>query len=136
MDIYQFNRRVSKPVALMFGLLVSLPSLAEQPSFTELPFVTEQPAGREDANASYLSMLAGGRLPGEIGSRWSASHHDDVDRHQLDSGTRLRGWQIGDGVYFGRSKGDTSGVALIWQRSQTQQVSLSGDGLRLTRRLR
>ena len=47
----------------------------------------------------------------------------------------MTGWKFGDDMYFGRSKGDLSGVALIWQRSQTDQVSLSGSGLRLTRRI-
>ena len=58
-----------------------------------------------------------------------------VARYQLDQGTRMTGWRFGDEVFFGRSKGDLSGVALIWQRSQTDQVSLSGSGLRLTRRI-
>ncbi len=58
-----------------------------------------------------------------------------LDRHQVDQGTRMTGWKLGDEVFFGKSKGDLSGVALIWQRSQTDQVSLSGSGLRLTRRI-
>ena len=59
----------------------------------------------------------------------------NIGRHQVDQGTRMTGWKFGDDMYFGRSKGDLSGVALIWQRSQTDQVSLSGSGLRLTRRI-
>ena len=58
-----------------------------------------------------------------------------IRRYQLDSGTRVTGWQLRDDVFFGRSKGDLSGVALIWQRSQTDQLSLSGSGLKLTRRI-
>ena len=58
-----------------------------------------------------------------------------IKRYQLDSGTRVTGWQLRDDVFFGRSKGDLSGVALIWQRSQTDQLSLSGSGLKLTRRI-
>jgi len=58
-----------------------------------------------------------------------------LNRHQVDQGTRMTGWKLGDEVFFGKSKGDLSGVALIWQRSQTDQVSLSGSGLKLTRRI-
>jgi|GEM_PF-3104592 len=57
-------------------------------------------------------------------------------RYQLDSGTRLDGWQVGADLYFGRSKGDVRGVALIWQPSNENQVALSGSGLKVTRRLR
>ena len=65
-----------------------------------------------------------------------------VRRFNVDHRTRLTGWQLRDHLYFGRSKGkrnmqgkrELSGVALIWQPSQTQQVSLSGKGLKLTRR--
>ena len=64
--------------------------------------------------------------------RLNSSH---LGRHQIDQGTRMTGWKLGDEVFFGKSKGDLSGVALIWQRSQTDQVSLSGSGLRLTRRI-
>jgi len=64
--------------------------------------------------------------------RLNSSH---LGRYQVDQGTRMTGWKLRDDVYFGKSKGDLKGVALIWQRSQTDQVSLSGSGLRLTRRI-
>lgn len=56
-----------------------------------------------------------------------------VNRYALNHATRLIGWQVGDGLYFGRAKGEESGIALVWQRRWNQQVSLSNDGLRLTR---
>lgn len=56
-----------------------------------------------------------------------------VVRYQLDHDTRLMGWQLSDRWYFGRQKGLDSGLTLVWQQS-ANQVSLSKDGLRLTRR--
>jgi len=57
-----------------------------------------------------------------------------VGRYKLDHATKLTGWEISDGVYFGRAKGDSSGIALVWQRRNNQQVSLSNEGVRYTRR--
>lgn len=58
-----------------------------------------------------------------------------ADSFRLDGGTRVVGWQVRDGLYFGKRKGELKGVALIWQRRANQQISLSEKGLRLTRRL-
>jgi len=62
-------------------------------------------------------------------------HSSSLARYQIDQGTRVTGWKLRDDVFFGKSKGDLKGVALVWQRSQTDQVSLSGRGLRLSRRI-
>lgn len=56
-----------------------------------------------------------------------------VNRYYLNHSTRLIGWQVGEALYFGRAKGEESGIALVWQRRWNQQVSLSNDGIRLTR---
>ena len=56
-----------------------------------------------------------------------------VNRYALNHATRLIGWQVGESLYFGRAKGEDSGIALVWQRRWNQQVSLSNDGIRLTR---
>lgn len=56
-----------------------------------------------------------------------------VNRYALNHATRLTGWQVGEDLYFGRAKGEDSGIALVWQRRWNQQVSLSNDGIRLTR---
>lgn len=56
-----------------------------------------------------------------------------VNRYYLNHSTRLIGWQVGESLYFGRAKGEESGIALVWQRRWNQQVSLSNDGIRLTR---
>lgn len=56
-----------------------------------------------------------------------------VNRYYLNHSTRLIGWQVGESLYFGRAKGEESGLALVWQRRWNQQVSLSNDGIRLTR---
>lgn len=88
----------------------------------------QSPVARPAASDS--SSVSVADLPTSFPIRSSA-----ITRYQLDSGTRVTGWQLRDDVFFGRSKGDLSGVALIWQRSQTDQLSLSGSGLKLTRRI-
>ena len=78
---------------------------------------------------------AEGQTPSERAATHFRVNSSHLGRHQVDQGTRMTGWKLRDDVFFGKSKGDLSGVALIWQRSQTDQVSLSGSGLRLTRRI-
>ena len=56
-----------------------------------------------------------------------------IGRFDLDSHTEILGWQISNSWYFGRQDGLDSGLTLVWQRS-ANQVSLSKDGVRLTRR--
>ena len=56
-----------------------------------------------------------------------------INRFDLDSHTEILGWQISDSFYFGRQDGVDSGLTLVWQQ-RANQVSLSKDGLRLTRR--
>ena len=57
-----------------------------------------------------------------------------IDDHRLDQFTKVTGWQVSNNWYFGRQKGEDSGLTLVWQRSAADQVSLSKDGLRFTRR--
>lgn len=59
-----------------------------------------------------------------------------ANHFELAGGDRLTGWQVAQDWYFGRSKGELSGVALVWQRNADQRISLSDEGLRVTRRLR
>ena len=56
-----------------------------------------------------------------------------VKKFHLDHETRIIGWRMSKSVYFGQQKGEDSGLTLVWQQEQNQ-VSLSKDGLRLTRR--
>ena len=56
-----------------------------------------------------------------------------INRYDVDAHTEILGWQIHDNWYFGRQDGLDSGLTLVWQQ-ETSQVSLSKDGLRLTRR--
>ncbi len=57
-----------------------------------------------------------------------------VDRFALDEHTEIIGWQLSQRWYFGRQDGDDSGLTFVWQQNRKQQVSVSKDGLRLTRR--
>ncbi|MEM1230139.1 MAG: hypothetical protein AAGI15_06345 [Pseudomonadota bacterium] len=68
-------------------------------------------------------------------ARWQVnkSYALGVNRYQLDHDTKLTGWRLNDRWYFGRQKGLDSGLTLVWQK-QANQVSVSKDGLRLTRR--
>jgi hypothetical protein len=76
--------------------------------------------------------------------QWSAQPAIEKDRsytlgagrYALDSKTKVTGWRIAQGVYFGKAKakGEISGLAIVWQRRQDQQMSLSSRGLRFTKR--
>jgi hypothetical protein len=57
-----------------------------------------------------------------------------INYHQLDDHTRLLGWQLKDGWFFGRSRAESSEVALVWKKNSHDQLSLSKDGLRFLRR--
>lgn len=74
----------------------------------------------------------------EFGSGFTHVHVDTgyvlgVDRFDLDEHTEILGWRLNDSWYFGRQDGEDSGLTLVWQAT-TNQVSLSKDGVRLTRR--
>lgn len=55
-------------------------------------------------------------------------------RHRLDDHTRVIGWKLADRWYFGRQRGQDSGVAFVWQRDSKHQFSISEDGVRFVRR--
>ena len=57
-----------------------------------------------------------------------------IDRFDTDQYTEIIGWQIGPRWYFGRQDGLDSGLTVVWQQNRRQQVSVSKEGLRLTRR--
>ena len=56
-----------------------------------------------------------------------------IDRHELDDYTRVTGWQVADRWYFGKTRGDDSGIGFVWQR-EADQLSVSTGGIRLIRR--
>ena len=56
-----------------------------------------------------------------------------VARFDVDSHTEITGWRLSPEWYFGHQDGLDSGLTLVWQ-SKRNQLSLSKDGLRLTRR--
>ena len=56
-----------------------------------------------------------------------------VVRYDLDDHTEILGWQVAQQVYIGRQDGLDAGLTVVWQ-IDSNQVSLSKDGLRLTRR--
>ena len=56
-----------------------------------------------------------------------------LNRFDLDTETELIGWRISDSWYFGRQDGLDSGLTFVYQQ-QENQLSVSKDGLRLTRR--
>ncbi|MBM4204864.1 MAG: hypothetical protein FJ194_12045 [Gammaproteobacteria bacterium] len=55
-----------------------------------------------------------------------------VQRFQLDGRNQVLGWKLSDRWYFGRQRGDDSGLALVWQHQQTR-FSLTRSGVRITR---
>ena len=56
-----------------------------------------------------------------------------VNRFDLDHRTEIIGWQLANSWYLGRQDGLDSGLTLVWHQSRNQ-VSVSKDGVRLTRR--
>ena len=56
-----------------------------------------------------------------------------INRFNLDEHTEVLGWKLSEKIYFGRQDGLDSGLTLVWQE-RANQISLSKEGLRLTRR--
>ena len=56
-----------------------------------------------------------------------------LNRFDLDVETELLGWRLSNSWYFGRQDGLDSGLTFVYQQEENQ-VSVSKDGLRLTRR--
>lgn len=56
-----------------------------------------------------------------------------LQRFQPDTHKQIVGWRLTDRWYLGRQQSRDRGVTLVWQAS-TNQVSLSQEGVRLTRR--
>lgn len=90
---------------------------------------------------SSLSAWADDAAPGEAIPVYATLDKIDVKknyalnigRYNLDTHTEIIGWRISDDWYLGRQDGLDSGLTLVWQQSASQ-VSLSKDGVRLTRR--
>lgn len=70
---------------------------------------------------------------GFVGLDFDTEYTLGLARFDLDTHTEILGWQVSDQWYFGRQDGADSGLTLVWQEAENQ-VSLSKDGLRLTRR--
>ena len=66
---------------------------------------------------------------GEVGKGYALG----INRFDLDAHTEILGWQLNHQWYLGRQDGLDSGLTLVWQQN-ANQVSLSKDGVRLTRR--
>lgn len=56
-----------------------------------------------------------------------------IANYYLDHDTKVTGWRVGERWFFGRQRGMDSGLTLVWQL-QANQLSLSKDGVRFTRR--
>lgn len=102
------------------GVLGALLLLAATLSHAETPNWQTHYANAASERAAYL----------EVDDTYALG----VDRHDLDEHTEILGWQLGQRWYFGRQDGIDSGLTFVWQQNERQQVSVSKDGLRLTRR--
>lgn len=98
--------------------------------FNAVLSATNSFAEAPDWQVTYEQRLASqtGRL--EI----DADYVFGIDRFDTDQYTEIIGWQLGDRWYFGHQDGLDSGLTFVWQQNRGQQVSVSKDGLRLTRR--
>lgn len=81
----------------------------------------EEPSGAENGNTSLVGLAV------------DTEYVLGLARFDLDPHTEILGWQVSDRWYFGRQDGEDSGLTLVWQ-AEANQVSLSKDGVRLTRR--
>ncbi len=61
--------------------------------------------------------------------RYTLGIHD----HPVDDFTDVIGWRLNERWFFGHQDGEDSGITLVWQ-AERDQMSLSKDGLRFTRR--
>ena len=78
-------------------------------------------------------VVSGTANAAEPAFKWKGDYALGVKKFQVDHATRIIGWRMSKSVYFGQQKGEDSGLTFVWQSDQNQ-VSLSKDGLRLTRR--
>ena len=112
------------PFALAASLLSAPLSFAADPSSAA---VTE-PQFRQDEQL-LLSGRDAQRLNLEVGKDYALG----LTKYRLDHETEMLGWQVSNSWYFGRQRGEDSGLTLVWQQDN-HQVSFSKDGLRLTKR--
>lgn len=56
-----------------------------------------------------------------------------VAEHSADDFTRMTGWRVSKSLHVGYQQGLDSGLSLLWQ-GERDQMSLSSDGIRFTRR--
>ncbi len=87
-----------------------------------------EPSYRQD-DQLLLSAMNHQRMNLEVGKQYALG----LSKHRLDHETEVLGWRVSETLYFGRQRGEDSGLTLVWQQ-RNNQVSLSKDGLRLTRR--
>ena len=104
------KQRVQAVAAVLLGGVLSLSAYAEDPTYL--------------AQSNDLESLT-----------VETDYALGLAKYDLDTHTELLGWQVSERWYFGRQDGEDSGLTLVWQ-SNTNQVSLSKDGVRLTRRLK
>lgn len=115
----QDNGRRLRPMVLGVACLLSyfaLPALAAEP-FSQLAL---EPSATSDTADGFNVRLGKAYALG-------------VNHYHLDHETKVTGWQVSERWFFGRQRGMDSGLTLVWQK-QANQVSVSKDGLRLTRR--
>ena len=65
--------------------------------------------------------------------RFAESFTFGIHDHPVDEFTEVIGWRLNERWYFGHQDGEDSGITLVWQ-AQHDQMSLSKDGIRFTRR--
>ena len=67
------------------------------------------------------------------GVKLESTYSFGIAKYKLDQKTKVTGWRVAKGWYFGRQRGADSGLSLVWQRKQ-DQLSFSKNGIRLTHR--
>ena len=119
----------------MAGLFCMGSGVTQADSYTEsdLTFASTEPLATDvvDSMGPHLALSLPKKNMGavKIGKEYVLG----INRFDLDGHTEILGWQLSDRFYLGRQDGLDSGLTLVFQQN-ANQVSLSKDGLRLTRR--
>ena len=122
-EVYKSDDRHSlKKVGLAVLLVGSLAAVSLPASSARADDSATTIAGTQVSTLSSLSQV-------EIAKRYALG----LNRFDLDVETKLLGWRLSNSWYFGRQDGLDSGLTFVYQQEENQ-VSVSKDGLRLTRR--
>ena len=122
-------------LTLIIGLLAAETRADEPVGPVEIGGVSARDLAEIGVSGQYRARLV--RVSRDVSQARSFELDQDyalgVSRFDVDTHTEIIGWRLSNSLYFGAQDGEDSGLSFVWQKD-VNQVSLSKDGLRLTRR--